>query len=228
MSTATALPERLTTLMLDLDGTLVDTTYFHTVAWFLAFDEVGARQPMWTIHPLIGMGGDELVTELLGHPSERVADAHDRRFAEYLPSIRALPGARDLVELGAATGLTVCIVTSSKEEVLDGMLAPIGGPESVDHVVHSGMVDHTKPHPDLFHAALAQSGAEPSQVLAVGDAVWDVAAAGAAGIACIGLESGGSSRQSLSEAGAVDVFVDARELVEDLGSEKGGRRPASA
>jgi len=212
---APPLPDRVSTLLLDLDGTLVDTTYFHTVAWFLAFDEAGVRQPMWTIHPLIGMGGDELVTELIGRPSDVVSAAHDRRFAEYLPAVRALPGAKDLLDRGAAAGLRVCIVTSSKDDVLDSLLVPLGGAEAVDDIVHSGMADRTKPHPDLFEVALDRAGVPASEALAVGDAVWDVTSAAAAGVACVGLESGGSTRRSLTDAGALDVFADARQLVDD-------------
>jgi len=210
---AVVLPDRVSTLLLDLDGTLVDTTYLHTVAWFLAFDEVGEGRPMSLIHPLIGMGGDELVVEVIGRPSERAIAAHDRWFTQYLPAVRPLPGARDLVAHGTAAGLHLCIVTSSGDDAVDALVAPLGGPDAVDDVVHSGMADRTKPHPDLFEVALDRAGVPPTEALAVGDAVWDVTSASAAGVVCVGLESGGTTRQSLFEAGAVGVYRDAGEMV---------------
>ena len=215
---APELPARVSTLLVGLDGALVETSYLHTVAWFLAFDEAGHRQPMRAIHPLVGTGGDDLVTELLGGPSEDVTASHDRRFADYLPSVRALPGAKDLLDQGSAAGLRMCIVTSSNDDVLDGLLAPLGGSDAVDDVVHSGMAARSMPHPDLFEVALDRAGVPASEALAVGGAPCDIAAASAAGIACVGLRSGGSTRRSLAAAGAVGVFADARELVEDWSS----------
>ena len=50
--------------ILDIDGTLVDTNYHHTIAWFRAFHEHGIVLPMWRIHRHIGMGGDQMVAAL--------------------------------------------------------------------------------------------------------------------------------------------------------------------
>jgi beta-phosphoglucomutase-like phosphatase (HAD superfamily) len=209
------LPERISTLLLDLDGTLVDTTYFHTVAWFLACDELGEHRPMAAIHPLIGMGGPELMHELLGRSSESLSAAHDRIFSEYLASVRPLPGAPELVAFGATRGLHVCVVTSSGDDVVDSLMAPLGGVGAVDDVVHAGMAERTKPHPDLFQVALERVRVPPSEALAVGDAVWDVRSAASAGVACVGLESGGTARAALIHAGAVDVYRDARQMLHE-------------
>ena len=206
-------PDRVSTLLVDLEGTLVDATFLDAAAWFLAFDEVGRPQPLWEIHPRLGLGTDALVTELLGGPSEEVAAAHRRRVTDYLPSVRALPGACDLLDRGAAAGLRVCIVTTADGDDVDELLAPLGGAGAVDDVVHAGMLDTDTPSVDRFRVALDRSGAPRSETLAVGDTGWDVVSAAAAGIACIGLESGGTSRQALDEAGAVEVYRDARELV---------------
>jgi beta-phosphoglucomutase-like phosphatase (HAD superfamily) len=215
---APAVPPRVSTLLLDLDGTLVDTSYFDAAAWFLAFDDVGAHQPLWAIQRLIGRAGDDLVTELLGRPSERVIDAHARRFAGYLPSVRALPGARDLLDRCAAGGVRVEVVTSSSEDVAGDLLASLGGPGVVDDVDHAGMVDRATPYPGMLRVALDRAGASPDEALAIGDTVWDVEAATAEGVPCIGLQSGGTTRQALDEAGAIDVYAGARELVEDWSS----------
>ena len=58
-------------VILDLDGTLVDTNYQHALAWFRAFREYGCVLPVWRIHRAIGMGGDNLVEHLAGTEVER-------------------------------------------------------------------------------------------------------------------------------------------------------------
>jgi beta-phosphoglucomutase-like phosphatase (HAD superfamily) len=58
------------TVVLDVDGTLVDTNYQHAIAWHRAFREHGYRVAIWAIHRHIGMGGDHLVGSLLGEEGE--------------------------------------------------------------------------------------------------------------------------------------------------------------
>jgi beta-phosphoglucomutase-like phosphatase (HAD superfamily) len=50
--------------ILDIDGTLVDTNYQHTIAWYRAFRQSGVTLPLWRIHRHIGMGGEQLVAAL--------------------------------------------------------------------------------------------------------------------------------------------------------------------
>ncbi len=211
----TPVPDSVSTLLVDLDGTLVDTTFVHTMAWSLAFDDAGApHQPMWLVHPLVGTGGDELVTRLVGEPSDEVVAAHARRFAEHLPGVRVLPGADDLLARVTATGRRVCIVTSSGDEVADALVALLGGTGAVDDVVHGGMVATPGPDGSLIGLALERAGVPPTSALALGDSVWDVASASGAGVSCLGIESGGTARVDLYRAGAVDVFRDVRALVD--------------
>jgi beta-phosphoglucomutase-like phosphatase (HAD superfamily) len=57
---------RTRTVLLDVDGTLVDSNYHHALAWYRAFRSLGETFPVWRIHRLIGMGGDQLVPALGG------------------------------------------------------------------------------------------------------------------------------------------------------------------
>ena len=50
------------TVLLDVDGTLIDSTYHHAIAWHRAFRDHGIDLPMWRIHRAIGMGGCLLYT----------------------------------------------------------------------------------------------------------------------------------------------------------------------
>src|SRR3954451_1096672 len=84
-------------LLVDLDGTLVDTTYLHAFAWSRALMDVGEWAPMSTIHALIGMGGDQLLPALLGRDDEEASARRDVRFAELIHEARPLRGAAGLL-----------------------------------------------------------------------------------------------------------------------------------
>lgn len=213
--------------MTDLDGTLIDTTYLHTVAWWRALDEAGHTVPMVVINPLIGMGGDELLHELLGRTDDAISDAHDRHFKEIRTSLRALPGATDFLARAGAEA-DIILVTSAKEDDLPVLLAPLGGDGAFADVVHSDMVDRSKPHPDLFGVALERAGARPESTLAVGDARWDVHAAESAGVACVGIATGGTPASALAESGAVAVYRHLPELLGRWASSPFARLPVAA
>jgi HAD superfamily hydrolase (TIGR01509 family) len=208
-------PDDVGVLLVDLDGTLVDTNYLHTVAWTLAFGDVRVPvPPMAVVHHLIGMGADELVGRLLGAADDEVTAAHDRRFAEFLPAVRPLPGAADLLARAAASARSVVLVTSSDELLTGELLAPLGGIDAVDDIVHGGMVERAKPHPEPYLTALERADVPADAALAIGDSEWDVRSAAAAGVPCLGLETGGSDRVTLYGAGARDVFTDLDQLVQ--------------
>jgi HAD superfamily hydrolase (TIGR01509 family) len=200
----------------DLDGTLVDTTYLHTIAWWRALDEAGEGRPMSHIHALIGMGGSELLGELLGRDDESISASHRSHFESMYPMIRALPGASDLLRAIAGQGMQVVIVTSARKRDLDALLGPLGCEDVIEEVVLGEEVDRAKPAPDGFSRALDCTGLPPETVIAVGDAEWDVKAARRAGIPCLGVESGGTDQRLLLDAGAVAVYADCARLLDAL------------
>jgi HAD superfamily hydrolase (TIGR01509 family) len=204
-------------VLFDVDGTLVDTNYLHTLAWSRALIDVGEWAPMNAIHRLVGMGGDQLVPRLLGHEVAGAGDARSERYAELAGEIRAFPGAAQLLRAVHAAGLVVVLATSSPPEEVERALAVIGLEDRViDAVTTSDDVEESKPAPDIFAAALAAGDVDPGMALAVGDSVWDLQAARAAGIGCVGVETGGFSRHELSEEGALFVYRDAQEAVDQL------------
>ena len=106
------------------------------------------------------------------------------------------------------------IVTSAKERDLPALLGPLACDEVIADVVHGEMVHRSKPAPDLFALALEQSGSTPASTLALGDAVWDVEAAGRAGIACVAVETGGTDSVRLTKAGALEVYASCVEILD--------------
>lgn len=198
----------------DLDGTLVDTTYLHTYAWWRALDEAGEGHPMSAIHPLIGMGGDELLNTLIGRADDAISDAHGKHFAELHPHVRALPGATDLLARVKQGGGQVVIATSAKPRDLEALLGALGGDDDVDELVHGEEADQAKPAPDVFTMALERAGVTAGEGLAVGDSVWDVESAGKVGLGCVAVGTGGIELARLRGVGAVAAYDSCASIVE--------------
>jgi HAD superfamily hydrolase (TIGR01509 family) len=199
-------------VLLDGDGTLVDTNYLHTLAWSRALRDLDAWAPMHAIHRLVGMGGDQLVPELLGHALAGADEAHDRHYGELQHEMRPFPGASELLHDLHEAGLVVVLASSASGSELRRMREVLAADDVIDGVVTGDDVERSKPDPQIFEIARDRAGVDPTLVVAVGDSVWDVEAARAAGMGCVGVESGGFSRHELAEAGAIAVYRDVQEL----------------
>jgi HAD superfamily hydrolase (TIGR01549 family) len=203
-------------VLLDLDGTLVDSNYFHIEAWFRALAGHGHLVPMARIHRLVGMGADQLLEELVGSHDEAVEQAWQEEFAKVRGDIPALPGAADLARAVKERGATVVLATSGKPDDVEALRATLGADEWIDAAVNSSEVESSKPAPDIFARALEVAGAGPGDALVIGDTVWDVKAASACALPCVAVTCGGIARQELEEAGAVAVHRDPAEVVASL------------
>jgi HAD superfamily hydrolase (TIGR01509 family) len=200
-------------VLFDVDGTLVDTNYLHTLAWSRALAAAGEWAPMNAIHRLIGMGGEQLVPRLLGHANAAAVAARPRRFRELIGEVRAFPGARELLVALAERGAQVLLATSSPRQELDTMVALLDAGGAISHMTSADDVDRAKPHADVFERALELAGVGPADAVAVGDSVWDVEAGHRAGLRVVTVETGGFSEAELRRAGADDVYHDVAELL---------------
>jgi len=202
-------------VLFDMDGTLMDTNYLHCLAWSRALRDVGEWAPMNAIHRLIGMGGDQLVPELIGHDSPDATAARPRRYQELMSDIRAFPNARELLYRIHDLGLTVVLATSAPDE-LAYLRKILDADPAIDGQTTADEVTQSKPDPEVFVKAMESASIDPGRALAVGDSVWDIRAARSAGIACITVETGGFSQHELSEAGSIRVYRDVSELLSQL------------
>jgi HAD superfamily hydrolase (TIGR01509 family) len=200
-------------VLFDVDGTLVDTNYLHALAWSRALIDVGEWAPMNAIHRLVGMGGDLLVERLLGHPDEAAEEARALRYEELIGEARTFPGAAELLRRVHDEGIVVVLASSSPREDLDAMIELLGVGGAIDATTSADDIEQAKPEPDVFRAAVDAGAIDRERCLAVGDSVWDVQAARAAGIGCVAVESGGFSAHELREEGALVVFRDVEEAL---------------
>lgn len=217
-------------VLFDVDGTLVDSTYLHTVAWWEALRQFGADVPMAEIHRGIGMGSDNLLDHLLGPDRDRDRDeqattAHDVLYGAWWERLRPLPGAADLVRAVAGRGLAVVLASSARAPELDQLRRVLGADDVITAATSSSDAERSKPAPDILQAALDRSGVDPGSAVFVGDSVWDVQAAGKLGIPVIGLACGGTSAAELTEAGAVAVHDDPAALLAALDDSPIARLP---
>lgn len=207
-------------VLLDVDGTLLDTNYLHALAWWQAFRDAGvAGVTMADTHQAVGIGSEELVDRLAHEADERtkrkVVKRHTKRYAKLQDQVVAFTGADHLVRRCHDAGFRVVLATSGQKGDLDWMLPAIGIDDGIlAGATTSGDVEQSKPAPDLMTTAMQQHDLDPSRTVAVGDTVWDVESAHRAGISIIALTCGGISRCELDEAGADEVFGGPADLVD--------------
>jgi HAD superfamily hydrolase (TIGR01549 family) len=210
-------------VIFDLDGTLVDTVYGHTLAWQRVLHEAGYPIAAWKIHRLIGMSGG-LLTKAAGHEIgrnladdevERLQARHGEVYRELMPERRPLPGAVELLRHLREARIAHGIATSGKREDARPSLAGLQLPGDAV-VVDRSDVERAKPEPDLFLACQRKLGVGPDECYVVGDAVWDLLAARRASMLGIGLLTGGYGEQELAQAGAYRVYRDPSELLASL------------
>jgi len=207
------------TVLLDVDGTLIDSTYHHAMAWQRAFSEHGVEVAMWRIHRAIGMGGDRLVGEVAGADVESrlgdvLRDAWKKQYERLLPEVTPFDGASALLVELRTRGWRVGLATSGKPEHTRAAFDLLGGEGLVDGWTSADDAAESKPSADIFQAALSEVGGHAA--VCVGDATYDVEAAQAAGWSCIAVRTGGFGVAELQDAGASHVFDDVADLLAHL------------
>lgn len=204
-------------VIFDVDGTLMDTNYHHAEAWARALLAVGRPTPRSVIHRQIGKGADQFLPEFVtdaarAHEADR---RHGEEYAGIVQTAAPLPGAKDILKRLPEQGIGVWLATSAQPQELETTLAALEAEESIAGIVSSGDVEDSKPAPDIFALALEKTGLEPSDVVIVGDTIWDVIAANRCGLRTVAVLTGGAfSRAELTEAGAIAVYDDCAALIE--------------
>ena len=205
-------------VLFDIDGTLIDSNDAHARAWVAALAEAGHEVPFERVRPLIGMGGDRVLPELvpgLSDETEPGKSITKRRLAIFkereLPHLRPTRGAREALEAVRARGARVIMATSAKGAELKDLLAVGDFEPLVDEASTSDDADASKPAPDIVTASLQKATVAPTEAVMVGDTKYDVEASHKAGVKCVALLCGGNDRATLSDADA--LYADPAELL---------------
>jgi HAD superfamily hydrolase (TIGR01509 family) len=203
-------------VLVDVDGTLVDSNYLHALAWFRALRDAGRVVPMARLHRLIGMGSDQLMEEVVGEYDDALSDAVAQQFAPLRDEVTVFPRAAELLRTLHENGLTVVLATSGRPDDVRAIREKLDADEWIDEQVSSEEVDRSKPAPDIFGVALERAGTDADHAIVIGDTGWDVDAAARCGLRCVTVTTGGWSRPELEGHGAVAVYEDVAELLDDL------------
>ncbi len=209
---------RLRGVLLDVDGTVIDSNDAHASSWADVFAEFGYDIRFEHVRPLVGMGGDKLVPILTGldHESPKGKQLTARKkavFAErYLPHLQPTRGARQLLEHMLAEGLTLVVATSAGDDELRDLLEQAGVGDLIDDATSSSDVASSKPDPDVVGAALTKGRLSSDEAVMIGDTPYDIAAAAKAGVPTIALRCGGWW-DDLSLGGAVAIYAHPADLL---------------
>jgi HAD superfamily hydrolase (TIGR01509 family) len=204
-------------VLLDLDGTLVDSVYQHVLSWHEALQAAGYDVPLHRIHAAIGMGSDRLVPWLLGEhvdDADALADDHTRRFLARTDQLRPTTGAQAFLEDLELREVPFIISTSASGDEREALLDVLDRHDLP--ATDADEVDSSKPAPDLLLASCREAGFDPSLTIMVGDAPWDAHAATRVGIRPIAVRCGGFGDDALRGAGAVRIVDAPRDLIGQL------------
>jgi HAD superfamily hydrolase (TIGR01509 family) len=196
-------------VILDVDGTLVDSNDAHARAWIKAMAEFGVRIPFEVVRKMIGMGGDKLLPEASGiHEETPKGKAITKRrkeifLKEFLPGLFPTPGAEALLREFKKRGLKMVIATSATAEELDPLLRICRADQVIEAKTSSDDADRSKPDPDIVKAAVRSIGLPADETVMLGDTPYDVQSAAKAGVRIVAFRCGGWTDRDLKGAAAI-------------------------
>lgn len=204
-------------VILDVDGTLVNSNDAHAHSWVEAMAEQGYQVPFDTIRPLIGMGGDKVLPETIGVDKDsptgkKISQRRGEIFKEqYLSSVRPFPHAQDLLNHMREHGLKLAIASSAKPDELKSLLSIVGAADLIQDKSSEKDASNSKPAPDIMEATLRKIGLPANEVLMLGDTAYDIESGKNAGVSTIALRCGGWKDSDLQ--GAVAIYNDPADLL---------------
>lgn len=210
-----------TTVIFDVDGTLVDTNWMHVESWHKTFKKFGVDVREQDILPMIGTGGEKITKKFFApEQAKRFAEAAIRSHSENISKIaktaKVFPKVKELFWELKGRGKKIVLATSAKKIIVDTHIENMGVSDVIDGVVSASEVHRTKPDPDVFEMALKKANATAAESVVVGDTVWDIMAAKRADIASVAVLTGGHLEKDLRQAGAVQVYENLAHLLREL------------
>ncbi len=205
-------------VILDVDGTLIDSNDAHATAWVEAMSENGYKVPFDKVRPLIGMGGDKVLPETIGvqkvsEEGKRISQRRKELFKErFLPGLHAFPGAKELLEQMRKCGLKLTVASSADKDELQPMLDLVGAADLIEEETSSKDAKRSKPDPDVMEITLQKARLPADEMLMIGDTAYDIEAAKKVRVGTIAFRSGGWSDSDLK--GAIAIYDGPADLLE--------------
>ncbi|MDX6613094.1 MAG: hypothetical protein QOD75_2280 [Blastocatellia bacterium] len=217
-------------VIFDIDGTLVDSVDLHAQAWKEAIKHFGKDIPYQMVRRQIGKGGDQLLPvffsreelEEFGEELEKFRGDLFKR--DFLPRVRAFPLVRELFQRVADDGKSIGLASSAKEDEIKAYKKLAHIEDLVEEETSADDAEKSKPHPDIFAAALKSLKVNAAEAIAVGDTPYDAEAAGKLGIRTIGVRCGGFPEGELDSAGCIAIYDDPSDLLARYGESVLGKR----
>jgi HAD superfamily hydrolase (TIGR01509 family) len=211
---------KLQAVLLDIDGTLVDSNDKHTDCWVEAFAHFDKQVPWDDIRGQIGKGGDLLVPDTLnaremmqfGEPLKK--DRGELWKEKYMETVRPFPGAVEAVRELHGRGLKIALASSSNPDEVEYYVELLGVGDLLEGTTSKEDAEFSKPSPEIFRAALDRLKSDPARSLAVGDTPYDIQAAHRTPVPIAAVLCGGFPRETLTKAEF--LFDDLRAMVKEL------------
>lgn len=207
----------------DIDGTLLDSVDLHAKAWVEAFAHFGVETAQADVRRQIGKGGDELMPvfltpERVAREGKDIAAFRSELFkTAYLDAVRPFPAVRPLFERIRAAGLRIALASSGKRAEIEHYQEILGIADLVDAATSADDAERSKPHPDIFEAAIERlSGIDRDAMIVIGDTPYDAQAAAKAGLRTIGVLCGGFPETDLNAAGCIAIYRDPQHLLDQF------------
>ena len=207
-------------VIFDIDGTLVDSVDFHARAWATAFRKFGREVSFEDVRKQIGKGGDQLMPvffskDELENFGDEMEEYRGRLYKrEYISRVRAFPRVRELFERVQKDGKRIALASSAKEDELKMYKQIARIDDLVETETSADDAEKSKPHPDIFEAALKSLGdVDASRAIVIGDTPYDAEAAGKINLRTVGLLCGGFPEADLRSAGCLEIYRDPADLL---------------
>ena len=204
----------------DIDGTLLDSVDQHAEAWRIIFERYGKHVSFPDVRSQIGKGGDQLLPvffskeEIDDHGEEMEAERGKLFKKNFLPNVKPFPGVRPLFERMKRDGLRIALASSAKKDELEHYAKLLEIDDLIETGTSSDDAEKSKPHPDIFDAAVKKLGDVPTSAsLVIGDTPYDAEAAGKIGIKTVGFLCGGFAESDLRKAGIIALYQDPEDLL---------------
>jgi HAD superfamily hydrolase (TIGR01509 family) len=213
---------RIHGVILDVDGTLIDSDDAQASAWVDAMAQNGFHVPFEKVRSLIGMGGDKLMPKVIGVSKDselgkRIDKAREDIFMQqYFPQVKAFPGSSALIKRMRERGLKVTVASSAPKVQLKKSLELVGAADLIEEETSSKDVSQSKPDAEPVEETLKRAGMPPYEVVMIGDTPYDIESAKKVGVGTIAFRSG--SWKDTDLAGAIAIYDGPEDLLQHYGN----------